>query len=225
MTQPPDDPSQPGAGQPPEQPSPYAPPSPPYGAPPPPAAPPGYPPPGYGPAPGYPPPPGQQPYGQQPYGQPQYGQPQYGQPQYGQPQYYAPYGGAQLAHWGWRVLSAIIDTIVQGAPGWILLGIAAANNDNQGLRAIAGLANLAMLAWNTCIRQGRTGQSVGKSAASTRLLRERDGQPLGGWVCFGRSLLHILDVLPCFLGLLWPLWDDKKQTFADKIVGSVVIKV
>ncbi len=39
---------------------------------------------------------GQPQYGQQPYGQPQYGQPQYGQPQYGQPQYGQPqYGQPQ----------------------------------------------------------------------------------------------------------------------------------
>ena len=27
------------------------------------------------------------------------------------------------------------------------------------------------------------------------------------------------------LGFFWPIWDQKKQTFADKIIGSVVIKV
>jgi len=36
--------------------------------------------------------------------------------------------------------------------------------------------------------------------------------------------LHILDALPLFLGFLWPIWDAKKQTFADKIIKSVVVK-
>jgi uncharacterized RDD family membrane protein YckC len=27
-----------------------------------------------------------------------------------------------------------------------------------------------------------------------------------------------------YLGYLWPLWDPRKQTFADKIVGSVVVR-
>jgi len=40
-------------------------------------------------------------------------------------------------------------------------------------------------------------------------------------------LLYLLslDGLPCYLGYLWPLWDSKRQTFADKIVGTVVVRV
>jgi hypothetical protein len=37
-------------------------------------------------------------------------------------------------------------------------------------------------------------------------------------------LAHILDSLPCYLGYLWPLWDAKRQTFADKVMGTVVIE-
>ncbi len=40
---------------------------------------------------------------------------------------------------------------------------------------------------------------------------------------FVRAILHILDALPCLIGYLWPLWDSKRQTFADKIMGTVVI--
>ena len=47
----------------------------------------------------------------------------------------------------------------------------------------------------------------------------------GGWRCFGRDLLHILDLLPLWLGFLWPLWDARRQTFADKIMKTVVLKV
>jgi uncharacterized RDD family membrane protein YckC len=28
----------------------------------------------------------------------------------------------------------------------------------------------------------------------------------------------------CYVGYLWPLWDDKRQTFADKILGTVVVE-
>ena len=77
--------------------------------------------------------------------------------------------------------------------------------------------------WNQIIRQGRTGSSLGKQWVGIRVIREDYGQPLGGWLTFGRSLLHILDGLPCYLGYLWPLWDAKRQTFADKLVHSVVL--
>jgi hypothetical protein len=40
---------------------------------------------------------------------------------------------------------------------------------------------------------------------------------------FVRQLAHIVDGLVCNLGYLWPIWDPKKQTFADKIMGTLVI--
>ncbi len=41
---------------------------------------------------------------------------------------------------------------------------------------------------------------------------------------FVRDLAHVLDSVACHLGWLWPLWDQKRQTFADKIVGTVVVR-
>ena len=38
-----------------------------------------------------------------------------------------------------------------------------------------------------------------------------------------RHFAHILDMLPCMIGFLWPLWDAKRQTFADKVIGTFVI--
>ena len=39
---------------------------------------------------------------------------------------------------------------------------------------------------------------------------------------FVRQLLHIVDSI-CYIGYLWPLWDRKRQTFADKILKTVVL--
>jgi uncharacterized RDD family membrane protein YckC len=41
---------------------------------------------------------------------------------------------------------------------------------------------------------------------------------------FVRGLAHIVDSIPCDLGYLWPLWDSKRQTFADKICGTIVVQ-
>ncbi|MEU5207984.1 RDD family protein [Streptomyces sp. NPDC020742] len=73
------------------------------------------------------------------------------------------------------------------------------------------------------IKEGSTGQTPGKKAMSIRLVRETTGQPIGFGMAFVRKLCHILDGF-CGLGYLWPLWDEKSQTFADKIVGTVVVK-
>ncbi len=240
-------PSDPGSGQP----DPWAAPPPDtsgQGAPPPPAAPPAYPqaPPAYPPPPpAYEQPPpayGQPPpaYGQPPYGGPQpgYGQPPYGGPQpgygqapppgYGQmppPQYGQPqpgYGYQQgpsvaYANWGQRVGSAVIDWVIPGIIASVFRAV------SEGLYLIVALIALVWVLYNA-YQGGKTGQSLGKRALGTRLVRSRDGQPIGGGLAIGRYFLHILDGLPCFLGYLWPIWDSKRQTFADKIVGSVVIK-
>ena len=42
-----------------------------------------------------------------------------------------------------------------------------------------------------------------------------------GWA--SAVFVHILDAIPCYVGLLWPLWDNKRQTFADKILKMVVL--
>lgn len=70
----------------------------------------------------YPPQPGQPQYGQPQYGQPQYGQPPYGQPQYGQPGGYPPpFGGTQPGSLGMRFLARLIDGIIVGIVGGLVI--------------------------------------------------------------------------------------------------------
>ena len=73
------------------------------------------------------------------------------------------------------------------------------------------------------MRQGRTGLLDRQERARHQLIGEPTGQPIGAGMAFVRYLAHILDGLPCYLGYLWPLWDAKRQTFADKIMSTVVI--
>jgi uncharacterized RDD family membrane protein YckC len=88
---------------------------------------------------------------------------------------------------------------------------------------LLGLAALGFAFWNVVVRQGRTGRSIGKSVLGITLVREATGQPTGTWLGLGRQLLHVVDGA-CYIGYLWPLWDDKRQTFADKLVATVVIE-
>lgn len=74
------------------------------------------------------------------------------------------------------------------------------------------------------IQRAHLGYDVGDRIIGQRLVREATNQPMGsGWSVFGRAIAHLLDALPCYVGFLWPLWDAKKQTFADKIVSTVVV--
>ena len=78
--------------------------------------------------------------------------------------------------------------------------------------------------YNWVIRQGSTGQTVGKKVLGITVLSASTQQPIGGGLTFARQLVHILDSLPCLLGYLWPLWDKENRTFADMIMSTRVYR-
>ena len=172
---------------------------------------------------------GQQPYGQQDYGQQQYGQqPAYGQQAYAQQGYGAGYGQGQYAGWGSRVGGYIVDALIFAGPGFLLYILAAAAlNGSAGIAALLNflgfIVGVAGFLW-ICYQEGTTGQSIGKRTVGIRLISEETGQPIGFGMAFVRKLAHILDSIPCDIGFLWPLWDDKSQTFADKVCKTVVVQ-
>ena len=137
-------------------------------------------------------------------------------PQFGQPAATPQWTGPPLASWGQRAAAALIDYI---GPG-IVIGIIFRISTALGL--ILDLAFLAFVIWNL-VQQGNTGQTVGKKQMGIRLLREQDGQVVGPGLSIGRAFVHIVDSLPCYIGWLFPLWDAKRQTLADKILHTVVV--
>ncbi|HEX8509159.1 MAG TPA: RDD family protein [Propionibacteriaceae bacterium] len=187
---------------------------------------------------------GQQGYGQQGYGQQGYGQQGYGVAGYGQPQYGYGYGSgvrSDYASWGKRVGAYLIDllpTIVAQIvffAGYVPFVMAVARSQQTqssttptaglGAMTVGALLMLAAFGWqlyNRWIIMGRTGQSMGKRVTGIWLVSEQTGQPIGALNAFLRDLVHILDSF-AYVGFLWPLWDEKKQTFSDKVLKTVVV--
>jgi hypothetical protein len=58
-----------------------------------------------------------------------------------------------------------------------------------------------------------------------RLVSASTGQPVGFGRAVVRQLAHLLDALPLMVGYLRPLWDERRQTFADKMCGTLVVQV
>jgi len=193
-----------------------------------------YPPPG-----GYPPP---LPGGFPPPPAAGYGPPPVQAPAFGQlpPGTYTP--------WLTRVLAWIIDFI----PYLIILGIGlgieavtqetvcvvddsefnlgeycATGNSTLGVAAvsIAALLGLAYMVWNYGYRQGTTGSSIGKSIMKFKVVSEKTGQPIGFGLSIVRQLAHFVDAIICYIGFLFPLWDAKRQTLADKIMSTVCFPI
>jgi uncharacterized RDD family membrane protein YckC len=145
-----------------------------------------------------------------------YGAPPPGGQPMGYPAGAAPAPAGAYADWPKRALSALIDWF---APG-LLAGLI--YRGSSGLGFVLYAAALAWALYNAYLG-GQTGQSYGKKIAGTRLISESTGQPPGGGLGIGRHFVHILDAIPCYLGFLWPLWDSKRQTFADKLLKTVVV--
>ncbi|SFO80547.1 RDD family protein [Amycolatopsis rubida] len=171
-----------------------------------------------------------------PYGQP--GGPPQGGPPFGAPPgqqapgyphpagFGQPYSAGPVhADWGQRagaylvdfapllagVLIAVLVSLVSGAAGTIVY-------------LLAILGTLAWTVFNRWINGGATGQSLGKRIAGIKLVSEATGEPIGAGMAFVRDVAHALDSMALGLGYLWPLWDDKAQTFSDKILSTVVVR-
>jgi uncharacterized RDD family membrane protein YckC len=125
---------------------------------------------------------------------------------------------ALLAHWGLRVMACLVDFVVP----FVVAGILFKAWAPAGV--VAYVVAAAFVIWDLVV-QGITGQSVGKRFVGTCLVRLDDGEVVGPWLSILRYFGHILDVLPLYLGFLWPLWDAKRQTFSDKMCRTVVIVV
>jgi uncharacterized RDD family membrane protein YckC len=181
---------------------------------------------------GYAPPPGA--YSQQPEG---YGSPPpawpggyapppgaYGQPA---PAYGGPPGGyvspaAAYANWPQRFGGYLMDTIPVMLL-WFIGQLTAALTHSFVIYFLFLFAVIAIVGYNRWYEAGKTGQSWGKKALGLKLISERTGQPIGVFQAFVRDICHCVDCLFCFMGFLFPLWDAKRQTLADKIMRTVVI--
>lgn len=211
----------------------------------PPPPPGGYPPPprqgGYPPPPpprGYPPPPQQGGYPPPPPGAPGY------------PPASPPSGTAlpkeAYTPWITRVLGYLIDIVPAAVVIGIGAGIAFGTADNEcvsnggeydyGVDCTSNMTPFGMIIyilayvlvfaygiWNWGYRQGTTGQSIGKSVMKFKVISEKTGQPIGFGLSIVRQIAHAVDSIVCYIGWLFPLWDAKRQTLADKIMTTICV--
>lgn len=156
------------------------------------------------------------------------------------PQYQAPSPGhtapvgPRYANWGWRVLSSLIDTLVFYAPMFVAMGLLSAlglldaDGDPVGVFAnvVVGLSALAAFTAavvNRIVLDGR-GRSLGRWVTGTKLISSRTGAPVGPGRAALRMLCHILDSIPMNIGYLLPLFLPERQTVADLLVRTVVVR-
>jgi uncharacterized RDD family membrane protein YckC len=143
------------------------------------------------------------------------------------------------AGWGRRVRARLIDQgpsylgLIIFFAGYVVWVVELAQSsgsapdfESAAIAMIIGLsvilASMIWVAYNRWMIAGRTGQSFGKRVTNIKLIGEESNAPIGpGNACI-RDLVHILDALTV-VGYLWPLWDLGRQTFADKLMRSIVV--
>jgi uncharacterized RDD family membrane protein YckC len=148
--------------------------------------------------------------------------------------------------WFTRVVGYVIDVV----PALVIIGIGAGvafgTADNQCASSggdydygvyctsqmtafgmivyiLAYVLMLAYSVWNWGYRQGTTGQSIGKSVMKFKVVSEKTGQPIGFGMSVVRQIAHAVDAVICYIGFLFPLWDAKRQTLADKIMSTICL--
>jgi uncharacterized RDD family membrane protein YckC len=82
---------------------------------------------------------------------------------------------------------------------------------------------LAFFLWQWALR-GNTGQSLGQKLMGIMTVDEDTGAPIGAGRSILRSALHVVDIAPVFFGYVRPVFQYRRQTFADQISRSVVVK-
>lgn len=135
----------------------------------------------------------------------------------------------QLAGIGSRFLSYILDVLVILA-GFIVVVIVAAILSAIHLRAIGVLLvfiyDVAAIVYMPYFWVTRAGQTIGMKAMRVRVVKT-NGSP----VTVGPAILRIIGfyivdsiIFGIPVGILWCLWDAKRQCWHDKMADTIVIR-
>ncbi len=154
--------------------------------------------------------------------------------------------GVEYAPWVTRVAGFLIDYVLVAVAGGALLLVAVlffgslatlgSSLRPGGLGGYGGggcccalmllpLASLLVGLWNKAYLVSQRGSSIGQGVMKVKVV-DAQGQLLTMGQAVLRLLAHVgLSFVPMvgLIDLLWPLWDERRQTLHDKAVGSYVI--
>jgi uncharacterized RDD family membrane protein YckC len=140
---------------------------------------------------------------------------------------YAPYGR--------RAAAALVDFCVTWLAAVVIFVVGFGVLFSDTVRPLGVVLMVVGLIWapaffifNDVIRQGKTGQTIGKTRLNIRLVREESGLPIGvGYAALRLLASYALNTVTA--GLFWivdyvfPAFDAKKQRVVDKMIQTVVV--
>ena len=130
-------------------------------------------------------------------------------------------GDFELAGFGIRLGGAMVDVVIVlvflAMVGLISEGIATEEGENALGLIVLVVPLMAWWAFNA------VGWSPGQRAVGLRVVRD-DGVRPGLGHGFARTVGMPLSLGVVLLGFLWAAWDDRRQTWHDKIAGTFVVR-
>lgn len=128
----------------------------------------------------------------------------------------------RLAPWWMRAAALAVDVVpgmaVAAAAALAALAMPLGGGWWWVCAAVGGLAIL-LTATNRVLLPAVTGWSLGRAAFGIAVMR-RDGGPAGPVRLLLRELAHLVDTASLLVGWLWPVWDDRRRTFADLLTHT-----
>lgn len=115
------------------------------------------------------------------------------------------------AEFGVRFAALLIDLVLVGAVGGVSMVFAI-----LPFPLLFGCYVFAFWLWR--------GTTIGGIVFNLKVVR-LDGRPVDAATAAVRTLVAFLSVAALGLGFLWCLWDDERQTWHDKVAGTVVVRV
>lgn len=146
-------------------------------------------------------------------------------------------GGVRYAGFWIRVGAYLIDyiivnvivVVISGAVGLLIgLVVGLSHQDDQstigslagGIGAVIALA--VIIFYYVRFNSGPWQATPGKRLVGIHIITE-SGQPVSGWLAFGRYFAYMLSGLPLCLGFMWVGWNEEKKGFHDMVCKTRVI--
>jgi len=118
----------------------------------------------------------------------------------------------------------LVAAIIAGVLlAWVTIGEKAPDSGSRAFHIAAGGGALFILTLKVTLDAWLQG-TPGLRLMDCRLVDARSGLGIGLVRSVKRTLGLFLAVLPVMLGLLWMLWNKRRQGWHDLLAGSVVIR-
>ncbi|MPZ87680.1 MAG: hypothetical protein GEU81_06300, partial [Nitriliruptorales bacterium] len=124
-----------------------------------------------------------------------------------------------LAGFWIRFVGALLDGIILSVVAWVVASLLGVDTTNS-----SSVSTLLGLVYFTYFHATIAGQTVGNRLVGIRIADATSGGPIPYSRAFIRYLMSIVSAIPLALGYLWMLWDDRRQTWHDKVASTLVVR-